>query len=125
MKTLLTNHIADGETISFTDYICDDGVGYGPYELKLSLPRTGDKGALDFTGSSPHAPGPANRPGTPQEALGPVKFDVNENLVRMCFGIYMITVADPQILWNDGYCPLIDVVIPEARYWKRETPPSL
>ena len=33
----------EGETLSFTDYICDDGVGYGPYELKLSLTRTGDK----------------------------------------------------------------------------------
>ena len=43
MKTLLTTIFADGETISFTDYICDDGVGYGPYELKLSLTRTGDK----------------------------------------------------------------------------------
>src|SRR5947207_1891364 len=36
MKTLLTTIFADGERISFTDYICDDGVGYGPYELKLS-----------------------------------------------------------------------------------------
>ena len=37
MKTLLAMVFADGETISFTDYICDDGVGFGPYELKLSL----------------------------------------------------------------------------------------
>ena len=53
MKTLLTTIFADGETISFTDYICDDGVGYGPYELKLSLTRTGDKVVLDFTGTLP------------------------------------------------------------------------
>ena len=70
MKTLLTTIFADGETISFTDYICDDGVGYGPYELKLSLTRTGDKVVLDFTGSSP-------------QAQGPVNYYVNENLVRM------------------------------------------
>ena len=38
---------------------------------------------LDFTGSSP-------------QAQGPVNYYVNENLVRMFFGIYMITVADPQ-----------------------------
>ena len=60
MKTLRTTIFADGETISFTDYICDDGVGYGPYELKLSLTRTGDKVVLDFTGSSPQAQGPVN-----------------------------------------------------------------
>jgi N-methylhydantoinase B len=112
MKTLLTTIFADGETISFTDYICDDGVGYGPYELKLSLTRTGDKVVLDFTGSSP-------------QAQGPVNYYVNENLVRMFFGIYMITVADPQILWNDGYYPLIDVVIPDASYWKPNYPAAL
>ena len=43
----------EGRTLSFTDYICDDGVGNGPYELKLSLTRTGDKVHLDFTGSDP------------------------------------------------------------------------
>ena len=51
MKTLLHLVFAEGRTLSFTDYICDDGVGYGPYELKLSLTRTGDKVHLDFTGS--------------------------------------------------------------------------
>ena len=35
MKTLLAMVFEEGETLSFTDYICDDGVGYGPYELKL------------------------------------------------------------------------------------------
>ena len=67
---------------------------------------------LDFTGSSP-------------QAQGPVNYYVNENLVRMFFGIYMITVADPQILWNDGYYPLIDVVIPDASYWKPKYPAAL
>jgi N-methylhydantoinase B len=102
----------EGKTLSFTDYICDDGVGYGPYELKLSLTRTGDKVHLDFTGSSP-------------QAAGPVNYYINENLTRMFFGIYMITVADPQILWNDGFYPLIDVTIPDGSYWKPRHPAAL
>src|SRR5690349_17017030 len=112
MKTLLAMVFEDGETISFTDYICDDGVGYGPYELKLSLTRTGDKVLLDFTGSSAQSPGPIN-------------YYLNENLARMFFGIYMITVADPQILWNDGFYPLVDVHIPEKSFWKPEFPAAL
>ena len=51
MKVLLAMVFEEGRTLSFTDYICDDGVGNGPYELKLSLTRTGDKVHLDFTGS--------------------------------------------------------------------------
>jgi N-methylhydantoinase B len=112
MKTLLQVVFEEGRTLSFTDYICDDGVGYGPYELKLSLTRTGDKVHLDFTGSSP-------------QAVGPVNYYLNENLARMFFGIYMITVADPQILWNDGFYPLVDVTIPEGSYWKPRHPAAL
>ncbi len=112
MKVLLAMVFEDGKTLSFTDYICDDGVGNGPYELKLSLTRTGEKVHLDFTGSSP-------------QAVGPINYYINENLTRMFFGIYMITVADPQILWNDGFYPLVDVTIPDGSYWKPKHPAAL
>ncbi|MGS0687995.1 hydantoinase B/oxoprolinase family protein [Nakamurella sp. GG22] len=112
MKILLHLVFEEGRTLSFTDYICDDGVGFGPYELKLSLTRTGDTVHLDFTGSSP-------------QAQGPINYYINENLVRMFFGIYMITVADPQILWNDGFYPLVDVTIPDGSFWKPKHPAAL
>ncbi len=112
MKPLLGMIFEDGETLSFSDYICDDGVGYGPYKLTLSLTRTGDKVTLDFTGSAP-------------QAHGPINYYINANLVKMFFGIYMITVADPQILWNDGFYDLVDVVIPDGSFWKPDYPAAL
>ena len=112
MKTLLEMIFEDGETLTFKDYICDDGVGFGPYELVLSLTRNGDKITLDFEGSAP-------------QAKGPINYYINENLVKMFFGIYMITVADPQILWNDGFYPLIDVKIPDDSFWKPRYPAAL
>lgn len=112
MKVLLAAVFADEETVSFTDYVCDDGVGFGPYKLKMSLTRHGEKVHIDLTGSSP-------------QAAGPVNYFINENLMRMFFGIYMITVADPQILWNDGYYPLVDVTIPEDSYWRPRFPAAL
>jgi len=112
MKTLLGLVFADGQRLEFADWICDDGVGFGPYELKLALTRTGDKVHLDFSGSSP-------------QAHGPINYYLNENLARMFFGIYMITVADPQILWNDGFYPLIDVTIEEGSFWKPKYPAAL
>lgn len=112
MKTLLALVFEEGKTLSFEDYIDDDGRGHGPYLLKLSLTRHGDKVTLDFSGSAP-------------QAEGPINYFINENLVRMFFGIYMITVADPQILWNDGFYPLVDVVIPEDSFWKPKFPAAL
>jgi N-methylhydantoinase B/oxoprolinase/acetone carboxylase alpha subunit len=34
-------------------------------------------------------------------------------------------VADPQILWNDGFYPLVDVVIPEDSFWQPKYPAAL
>ncbi|TYB49677.1 hydantoinase B/oxoprolinase family protein [Actinomadura chibensis] len=112
MKVLLAALFEDGRTLEFADYICDDGCGYGPYELKISLTRHGEKVHLDFSHAAP-------------QAVGPVNYFINENLVRMFFGIYVITVADPQILWNDGFYPLIDVTIPEDSFWKPRHPAAL
>ncbi|MFS1299394.1 hydantoinase B/oxoprolinase family protein [Streptosporangium longisporum] len=112
MKILLATLFEDGETLTFSDYICDDGVGFGPYKLTLSLTRTGEKVLLDFSGSDP-------------QAQGPINYFINENLARMFFGIYLITVADPQILWNDGFYPLVDVHIPAKSFWKPEYPAAL
>ena len=109
MKVLLSMVFEEGRTLSFTDYICDDGVGNGPYELP-SLTRTGDKVHLDFTGSSP-------------QAAGPINYYINENLTRMFFGIYMITVADPQILWNDGFYRWSTSRSPTARTGSPSTRP--
>ncbi|WP_342023053.1 hydantoinase B/oxoprolinase family protein [Arthrobacter citreus] len=112
MKTLLAVVFEEGKPLSFTDFIDDDGRGFGPYELKMTITRTGDKVLIDLTGSSP-------------QAQGPINYYINENLIRMFFGIYMITVADPQILWNDGFYPLVDVEIPEDTFWKPRYPAAL
>lgn len=112
MKVLLALVFEEGKPLSFTDYIDDDGRGYGPYKLTMTITRTGEKVLIDLTGSSP-------------QAQGPINYYINENLIRMFFGIYMITVADPQILWNDGFYPLVDVEIPENSFWKPQYPAAL
>ena len=90
------------ERLEFTDYVCDDGRGYGPYKIHCSMQRVGDKVVLDFDGTDP-------------QAEGSINFYLNENMLKMFFGIYMIMVFDPQILWNDGFYPLVEVKIPEGR----------
>ena len=45
--------------------------------------------------------------------------------MRMFFGIYMIMVFDPQILFNDGYYDLIDVRIPDGSLLKPKFPAAL
>jgi len=112
MKQLIETTIPAGETLTFTDYVCDDGMGYGPYKIHCAMYREGDKVVLDFAGTDPQSPGPIN-------------YYLNEDLYKMFFTIYMIMVFDPQILWNDGGYPLIDVRIPEGTLLKPRYPAAL
>ena len=112
MKQLIATTIPADETLTFTDYICDDGMGYGPYKIHCSMFREGDGVVLDFEGTDPQSPGSIN-------------YYLNENLYKMFFGIYMIMVFDPQILWNDGFYPLVEVRIPEGTLLKPRYPAAL
>jgi N-methylhydantoinase B len=111
MKQLIGMAIGE-EPVSFKDYICDDGLGYGPYKIKCTMWREGEKVILDFAGTDP-------------QSQASINFYLNENMFKMFFGIYMIMVFDPQILFNDGFYDLIDVRIPEGSLLKPKFPAAL
>ena len=111
MKALIEASIGE-ESVSFEDYVCDDGVGYGPYKIKCSMRREGSKVILDFEGTDPQSDASIN-------------FYLNENMFKMFFGIYMIMVFDPQIMFNDGFYDLIEVRIPEGSLLKPKYPAAL
>lgn len=111
MKTLIASSIGEAR-VSFEDYVCDDGMGFGPYRIRCTMWREGEKVVLDFTGTDPQSPAAIN-------------FYLNENMLKMFFGIYMIMVFDPQILFNDGFYDLIDVRIPQGSLLKPNFPAAL
>jgi N-methylhydantoinase B len=74
--------------------------------------REGEKVILDFAGTDP-------------QSAASINFYLNENMFKMFFGIYMIMVFDPQILFNDGFYDLIDVRIPEGSLLKPRFPAAL
>ncbi len=111
MKALIAMAIGE-EPVSFEDYICDDGLGYGPYKIKCTMHRDGDRVVLDFAGTDP-------------QSSASINFFLNENMFKMFFGIYMIMVFDPQILFNDGFYDLIEVRIPAGSLLKPKFPAAL
>ena len=111
MKQLIAGAIGEAP-VMFEDYICDDGMGAGPFKIKCTMWREGDRVVLDFAGTDP-------------QSQYSINFLLNENMFRMFFGIYMIMVFDPQILFNDGFYDLIDVRIPEGSLLKPVFPAAL
>jgi N-methylhydantoinase B len=89
------------EPQSFEDWIDDDGLGHGPYKMKLTIWREGDHAYFDWSGTDP-------------QAMGPVNFYLSEAMFKMFIGVYLIMVFDPQILFNDGFYPLLHIVIPDG-----------
>ncbi|MDA0174820.1 hydantoinase B/oxoprolinase family protein [Solirubrobacter taibaiensis] len=89
------------EKQTFEDYIDDDGLGNGPYKMKLTIWREGEEAWFDWSGTDP-------------QALGPINFYLSEGMFKMFIGVYLIMVNDPDILFNDGFYPLLHVVMPEG-----------
>src|ERR1700736_4546164 len=111
MAELIKRTIPEEEMV-FEDYVCDDGRGHGPYKLRCSMKRVGERVKLDWSGTDP-------------QSEGSINFYLNENMFRMFFGIYMIMIFDPQILYNDGFYDLVDVHIPAGSLLKPRFPAAL
>jgi N-methylhydantoinase B len=89
MGQLILNTVPEKKQY-FEDFICDDGMGMGPYKIACSMWREGEKVIFDFAGTDP-------------QSIGSVNFFLNEEMFKMFAGVYMIMVFDPQILFNDGF----------------------
>ncbi len=111
MSHIIQNFVPE-EPRSFEDYLCDDGKGMGPYKIKCTMWREGDKAIFDFDGTDP-------------QAQTSVNFYLNEDMFKMFFGSFTINVVDPHIAFNDGFYDLVDVRIPEGTLLKPKFPAAL
>ena len=100
------------EPREFEDYICDDGMGMGPYKIKCRMWREGSVAIFDFDGTDP-------------QAQSSVNFYLNEDMFKMFFGSFTINVVDPQIVFNDGFYDLVEVRIPQGTLLKPNFPAAL
>ena len=92
---------ATEEKLYFEDYVCDDGIGMGPYKIACTMWREEDTLIFDFEGTDP-------------QSESSINFYLNAEMFKMFVGVYMINVFDSQILFNDGFYDHVDVRIPEG-----------
>jgi len=111
MKAII-EMIVPEEPRVFEDYVCDDGVGMGPYKIRCKLWREGSTAIFDFEGTDP-------------QAASSINFYLNEDMFKMFFGSFTINLIDPQILFNDGFYDLVDVRIPQGSLLKPNYPAAL
>ena len=108
----IINMLVPEEPRSFEDYVCDDGVGMGPYKIRCKMWREGEKAIFDFEGTDP-------------QAQSSINFYLNEDMFKMFFGSFTINLVDPQILFNDGFYDLVEVRIPQGSLLKPNFPAAL
>jgi len=92
------------------DYIDDDGVGNGPFEVRVKVTVAGDKITCDFTGSHPQVPGPVNaaRTGLYSAARATV-----------------LSLTDPSIPANEGCFRPLEIICPDRTMFTCEKPASV
>lgn len=111
MKQLIKTAVPETKAV-FEDYLCDDGIGQGPYKIKCAMWREGERVIFDFEGTDP-------------QSSGSINFLLNEEMFKMFCGTFMISVFDPQILFNDGFYDYMEVRIPEGCLLKPRRPAAL
>jgi len=107
----LTRTIAE-EPQSFEDQIDDDGLGNGPFELRLATWREGGHAYFDWTGTSAAAPGPVN-------------FFLHIGLAKMFVGDYLMRRTGAGAASDDGYYDLIHIVLPDGTLLRPDLPAPL
>ena len=108
----IINMLVPEEPRVFEDFVCDDGVGMGPYKIRCKMWREGSRAIFDFEGTDP-------------QAQSSINFYLNEDMFKMFFGSFTINLVDPQILFNDGFYDLVDVRIPQGTLLKPNYPAAL
>jgi N-methylhydantoinase B len=108
----IINMLVPEEPRTFVDYVCDDGVGMGPYKIQCKMWREGNRAIFDFAGTDP-------------QANSSINFYLNEDMFKMFFGSFTINLVDPQIVFNDGFYDLVDVHIPAGSLLKPNFPAAL
>ena len=89
------------------DYIDDDGIGNGPFEVRVKVTITDDAFICDFTGSSGQVPGPVNCGTTGLHSA-----------VRAAWK----AVTDPLIPANEGVFRPLQVICPPRTIFTAEKP---
>jgi len=105
------------DSLYFEDYCCDDGQGFGPYKLACTMKKViqgnGEHHIVfDFGGTDPQSPASIN-------------FYLNVELFKMFVGSYLCAVFDPQMTFNDGFYPLLEVNIPKGTLLNPTKPAAL
>lgn len=100
------------EKAVFEDYIDDDGLGNGPFKMKLTVWREGDQAHFDWTGTDKQSPGPIN-------------YYLSEPMFKMFIGSFLIAVFDPDINFNDGFYDVLHITTPEGSMMRPKEPAAL
>jgi N-methylhydantoinase B len=101
--------IPEGE-YEAVDYIDDDGVGNGPFEVRVKVKVGKDRVTCDFTGTHSQVPGPVNSART---------------------GLYsaaravLLALTDPSIPANEGCFRPLEIICPDRTIFTCERPASV
>lgn len=97
MRSLL-NGIPDGR-YTFEDILEDDGLGNGPFPVRVVITIAGSKATIDFAGSAPQAPGAIN---------------ANRAIVLAATAYVFRCLLPDQVPFTAGLVRPLEVIVPEG-----------
>lgn len=108
----LIKHKIGEEKSEFTDFVDDDGHGVGPWALRCTMQKQGEKLIFDWDGTSP-------------QSGYSINCYLSETMFKMFIGFYLLAVYDPYCVVTDGYHDLLEIRIPEGSLLKPVRPAAV
>jgi N-methylhydantoinase B len=89
------------------DHIDDDGIGNGPFEVRVKITVADDQITCDFTGSHEQVPGPVN---------------CSRTGLHSAARAVLLALTDPSIPANDGCFRAAEIICPDRTIFTCERP---
>ena len=100
------------EKVYVEDFLCDDGIGMGPYKIACHMWREHERLIFDFGATDP-------------QSQSNINFLLSEQMFKMFCAQFLVMMFDPDVLLNDGFFDLMEVRIPEGSLLAPRRPAAL
>lgn len=97
----LLEELLPEQPLYFEDYVCDDGMGGGPFKIACSMTRKIDGVIIDFEGTDP-------------QSAGPINLLLHGPTIKVMMGRMLARMVNSPLRINGGFHELVELRVPDG-----------
>ena len=108
----LLEKLVPEQRLYFEDYVCDDGMGEGPFKIACSMTRENGRVIFDFAG-------------TDRQSAGPINLLLHGPTFKVMLGRMLTRMLNSPLRLNSGFHELVELRVPDGCLLRPRGPAAL